>query len=439
MKELTTYKLKLTTLSPVHIGTGEDFEPTNYVIDAGTLYEFDEVIFYKSLSDLDKKALDTKLGSGWLEIIEFYKTKKEEGKKVAIYECPVSKEIQDKYNARNPNQLMINKTFKDPNTFRVIIPGSSIKGMLDTIFKIYPPESSNEERQKLIISDALMLEGKTEIGYSNRKHRYKDKDGKGIPQMVEVVSAHSTFIFTLKSPYHFNDIQALMQKYHQDRENSRYKQDEKSFIARIGKYSGKEYMVFNGKNVTNKDGNPLATHSLFSSDTLKNEQFGWVKIEIINDENYQKAFVEIENSVQSYHKLKNEKLSETLKKIEQNKKEREEKEREKIRLAEEEKSRKEKEEYEEKVRLASMSPFQILVESIIQEGKKQSMSEIASLVKALTVDNAFENDRCEAAHYIKVKMEAAKGEWLPDGNPAKDKATKRTHAVMKILEECKKM
>ena len=81
MKELTTYKLKLTTLSPVHIGTGEDFEPTNYVIDAGTLYEFDEVIFYKSLSDLDKKALDTKLGSGWLEIIEFYKTKKEEGKK----------------------------------------------------------------------------------------------------------------------------------------------------------------------------------------------------------------------------------------------------------------------------------------------------------------------------------------------------------------------
>ena len=109
MKELTTYKLKLTTLSPVHIGTGEDFEPTNYVIDAGTLYEFDEVIFYKSLSDLDKKALDTKLGSGWLEIIEFYKTKKEEGKKVAIYECLVSKEIQDKYKVNQQLLTSINR------------------------------------------------------------------------------------------------------------------------------------------------------------------------------------------------------------------------------------------------------------------------------------------------------------------------------------------
>ncbi|MCD8477900.1 MAG: hypothetical protein LRY68_08410, partial [Sulfurospirillum sp.] len=127
------------------------------------------------------------------------------------------------------------------------------------------------------------------------------------------------------------------------------------------------------------------------------------------------------------------------KKLNKIKKEREEKEREKNTLSRRRKNHeKRKKSTKKKVRLASMSPFQILVENIIQEGKKQSMSEIASLVKALTVDNAFENDKCEAAHYIKVKMEAAKGEWLPDGNPAKDKATKRTHAVMKILEECKK-
>ncbi|MEO6322556.1 MAG: hypothetical protein ABIR56_17910, partial [Polaromonas sp.] len=38
---LKTYRLALTPLSPIHIGCGEDFEPTNYVIDEGVLYGFD--------------------------------------------------------------------------------------------------------------------------------------------------------------------------------------------------------------------------------------------------------------------------------------------------------------------------------------------------------------------------------------------------------------
>lgn len=38
---LTKHRLHLTPLSPLHIGCGEDFEPTNYVIDDGLLYGFD--------------------------------------------------------------------------------------------------------------------------------------------------------------------------------------------------------------------------------------------------------------------------------------------------------------------------------------------------------------------------------------------------------------
>ncbi|MDR1450778.1 MAG: hypothetical protein LBI57_00365 [Helicobacteraceae bacterium] len=30
---MKSYKLKLTALGPAHIGTGADYEPTNYVID----------------------------------------------------------------------------------------------------------------------------------------------------------------------------------------------------------------------------------------------------------------------------------------------------------------------------------------------------------------------------------------------------------------------
>ena len=38
---LSAHTLALTPLSPIHIGCGEDFEPTNYVIEDGLLYGFD--------------------------------------------------------------------------------------------------------------------------------------------------------------------------------------------------------------------------------------------------------------------------------------------------------------------------------------------------------------------------------------------------------------
>ena len=52
---LTTHRLHLTPLSPLHIGCGEDFEPTNYVIDDGLLYGFDPS--RATLNDLQRRQL----------------------------------------------------------------------------------------------------------------------------------------------------------------------------------------------------------------------------------------------------------------------------------------------------------------------------------------------------------------------------------------------
>ena len=38
---LSNYRLVISTLSPVHIGCGQDYEPTNYVIEESVLYFFD--------------------------------------------------------------------------------------------------------------------------------------------------------------------------------------------------------------------------------------------------------------------------------------------------------------------------------------------------------------------------------------------------------------
>ena len=42
-------KCFITTLSPVHMGCGEDYYPTQYVIDDGTMYVFDEMQMSKAL------------------------------------------------------------------------------------------------------------------------------------------------------------------------------------------------------------------------------------------------------------------------------------------------------------------------------------------------------------------------------------------------------
>ena len=51
---LTSYRLAITPLSPIHIGCGEDYVPTNYVIDdtRGFLYAFNPGEAYLAESDL---------------------------------------------------------------------------------------------------------------------------------------------------------------------------------------------------------------------------------------------------------------------------------------------------------------------------------------------------------------------------------------------------
>ena len=55
MKTFDSYRLLITPLSPVHVGTGDTYEPTNYVIEDDALHEFDpgEIVEVLSKSDRD--------------------------------------------------------------------------------------------------------------------------------------------------------------------------------------------------------------------------------------------------------------------------------------------------------------------------------------------------------------------------------------------------
>ncbi len=205
------YSLTLTLLSPVHIGTGEDFEPTNYVIDKNSegkdrLYEFDEVSFYKALPADQQREFDRIVSDGSSKArFELYRLITN-NKKIAVkvshrniqvlphvakeYYDKIGKVVQKEGGGKNVfNDFTIAKTSVDLNSYIPYIPGSSIKGSISTAFQellfkkfgdykkveslMLKPTDENLFRH-LRIADALPIRQGTFIGYAKNIKRGKE-------------------------------------------------------------------------------------------------------------------------------------------------------------------------------------------------------------------------------------------------------------------------
>jgi len=141
---LKTYRLALTPLSPIHIGCGEDFEPTNYVIEDGVLYGFDPS--RAVLTDVQKaKLTDASNRASLLGIQRFFRGNAKTFKAQADVLIPVSKGVADKYERdvgravnieangnRVFNQLFIERCSYTGQQSQPYIPGSSFKGAIRT-------------------------------------------------------------------------------------------------------------------------------------------------------------------------------------------------------------------------------------------------------------------------------------------------------------------
>ena len=440
---MNNYKLKLTALTPIHIGTGEVYEPTNFVIDNGYLYEFDEIMFLKSLSTLDKKAFSDLLdGNNYIRIIDFYKKHKTQAKKIAYHKVTTSKKVEEIYNkivnkdgSKNKNQLEIQKTYKYPNTHSAVIPGSSIKGMLDTVFKIYPGKiKDNLMRQHLKISDAFMLDGSTEIGHCYRKHKNPSKKAKSaIPQIVEVISKGSNFIFSIKSIYKFNEIVKKFEDYFnsKDRKSNYFKISDSSFTARVGKFSGKAFILDSDKEVINSYGKKVSTHTLYEND----KPFGWVKIDLISDDEFNNALEKIQSRDKHYFQELQDRQKEIKKSIKKAKEEALKLKKEKEQKVLEEQKRKEEEEKRKQEELSKMYPLDRNIFEL-KEANPNPNETIDIIIFNAIKDGTFDELKCEALKRLKEEMRKL-NKWIETSKkPQKDKKYKRTQEIMKMLSEC---
>jgi CRISPR-associated protein Csm5 len=137
--------LALTPLTPIHIGCGEDFEPTNYVIDGGVLYHFEPTRL--SLTPADRRRLIecAKADDAIPAVQRFFYEKRAECRQVSRLGTPVVAGVAEWYQRRVgrfvqreaggrtvSNELAIERTAHHPHTGKPYLPGSSLKGSVRT-------------------------------------------------------------------------------------------------------------------------------------------------------------------------------------------------------------------------------------------------------------------------------------------------------------------
>lgn len=146
---LKTYRLALTPLSPIHIGCGEDFEPTNYVIEGDekfgpVLYGFDPsraLLEPRHRDELSNLGLNADL----LGIQQFFRHNKQPFKISADVLIPVSTGVAKEYEQKLGrvvqresdrkdvfNKLTIERAVSTGSARSVFVPGSSLKGAIRT-------------------------------------------------------------------------------------------------------------------------------------------------------------------------------------------------------------------------------------------------------------------------------------------------------------------
>ncbi len=144
-----TRKLWITPLSPVHMGTDEDYTPTGYVIEGNALYEFDQRAL-ENLPDTERKKLDGLLtGKATPDMLKnvqaFFHRNREWLIPEAVNIVRVSDEMASFYEARIGkaaniesggkqvlNALEIERAYYNPTDRRLMLPGSGLKGAMRT-------------------------------------------------------------------------------------------------------------------------------------------------------------------------------------------------------------------------------------------------------------------------------------------------------------------
>ncbi|MEA3274994.1 MAG: RAMP superfamily CRISPR-associated protein, partial [Pseudomonadota bacterium] len=150
MSQTQHCRLAITPLSPVHMGSGQDYEPTGYVIDDETLYEFDGIAALQALPQAERDRLGRILEGRpkpdtLREVQRFFYDNRARLIAVSRHQVRVNRTVEGFYEervgriaqheqggGRVQNRLEIERTAYNPPTGQAILPGSGLKGAIRT-------------------------------------------------------------------------------------------------------------------------------------------------------------------------------------------------------------------------------------------------------------------------------------------------------------------
>ena len=254
---MANIQLKLTTISPIHIGSGEIYEPTNFVIDDGVLYHFRDEDFYMALSDIKKEAfmrivMENRVDS-FVQVHKFVKDNKNIVKDIAIGMVAVTEGLQKDYDRllgkvrqlegrgrevdRVFNKFEIQRVQRkqvkiDANIYARTgyIVGSSLKGSISTAYQefIFQKDGkkaleekfqakgndiSNNIFKEFKVSDSIVKKVNTMVGFALNKERF-DYDFNNpnanikLSTFIEIIEPNSEFIVAIN--YGSLDIEEIL-------------------------------------------------------------------------------------------------------------------------------------------------------------------------------------------------------------------------------------
>lgn len=233
-----TFFFRFETLAPLHIGCGEDYEPTNFAVkkEQGELVIFAPLEFISRLNHEEKEEFSRICSQGTiaslLDIFKFMQrhAAKAEGRSVQVcsgfldhYDSTLRLSGQKEWKLRKElNQFRIERTAFQPLTGQPYIPGSSIKGALRTALldlrqpsrlvpvdlrdrrasgklekKIFDGGSFATDPMRLVKVSDFIAEGEpeTRIVYAvSKKKKISNFEPSAPYQIMEVVKPGSSFI-----------------------------------------------------------------------------------------------------------------------------------------------------------------------------------------------------------------------------------------------------
>jgi CRISPR-associated protein Csm5 len=248
MNFLENHKLFITPLSPIHIGTGEDYEPTNYIIADGQLISFDPTEL--DLTENDRSELlricNLEGDDGVLYLQRYFYSKADSIKRKYLFTVPVANGVIEKYNNRIgqvaqfetegravKNRLMIEKTYFNLHDRNPVIPGSSLKGAMRTAIldninngKDWNQKITHKELEKEIlhgnfdsdplrlikVSDTIIQSANRRIVFQLNRKKRADLEGQNMEALLEILAPMQTQAFSCELGFQKNPRQFEKQK-----------------------------------------------------------------------------------------------------------------------------------------------------------------------------------------------------------------------------------